>query len=141
VELQAGRDWGVIAVSGAFTALRAVYRDVFPGNRIPGIPAQTAFADLRWRPSEALDAAFEVRHSSRLYVNDANTDSSEGYTIASLRAGAALRVGRTTIRPFLRVDNLFARRYAGSVIVNEGNARYFEPAPERTWLAGCSISL
>ena len=37
---------------------------------------------------------------------------------------------------FVRSDNLFNRRYAGSVIVNEGNGRYFEPAPGRTWLGG-----
>jgi iron complex outermembrane receptor protein len=28
------------------------------------------------------------------------------------------------------------RRTVGSVIVNEGNGRFFEPAPGRTWLAG-----
>jgi iron complex outermembrane recepter protein len=33
-----------------------------------------------------------------------------------------------------RIDNLFDRRYAGSVIVNEGNGRYYEPAPGRTWI-------
>jgi len=38
------------------------------------------------------------------------------------------------------VDNLFDRRYAGSVIVNEGNARYFEPAPGRNWTVGMSGS-
>jgi len=27
------------------------------------------------------------------------------------------------------------------VIVNEGNGRYFEPAPGRTWLAGVSGTL
>ena len=42
---------------------------------------------------------------------------------------------------FLRVDNLFARKYAGSVIVNEGNGRFFEPAPGRTWLVGASATL
>jgi hypothetical protein len=31
---------------------------------------------------------------------------------------------------FARIDNVFDRRYVGSVIVNEGNARYFEPPPE-----------
>jgi iron complex outermembrane receptor protein len=31
-----------------------------------------------------------------------------------------------------RVDNLFDHRYAGSVIVNDGNGRYFEPAAGRT---------
>jgi iron complex outermembrane receptor protein len=34
----------------------------------------------------------------------------------------------------LRLDNLLDKKYAGSVIVNEGNGRYFEPAAGRTWL-------
>ena len=42
---------------------------------------------------------------------------------------------------FLRVDNLLARNYAGPVIVNEGNGRFFEPAPGRTWLVGASATL
>jgi iron complex outermembrane receptor protein len=33
---------------------------------------------------------------------------------------------------------MFDRRYAGSVIVNEGNGRFYEPAPGRTWLVGLS---
>jgi iron complex outermembrane receptor protein len=32
-----------------------------------------------------------------------------------------------------RIDNVTDRRYAGSVIVNESNGRYFEPAPGRTF--------
>jgi iron complex outermembrane receptor protein len=38
------------------------------------------------------------------------------------------------------VDNVFDRHYAGSVIVNEGNARYYEPAPGRNWSAGLNAS-
>jgi iron complex outermembrane recepter protein len=48
------------------------------------------------------------------------------------------RIGAWELTGFGRVDNLFERRYAGSVIVNEGNARFFEPAPGRTWAAGLS---
>ena len=32
----------------------------------------------------------------------------------------------------VRVDNLGDRSYVGTVIVNESNARYFEPGPGRT---------
>ena len=35
----------------------------------------------------------------------------------------------------------FDRRYAGSVIVNDGNSRFFEPAPGRTWSAGLSAAM
>ena len=41
----------------------------------------------------------------------------------------------------MRGDNRADRRYAGSVIVNEGNARYFEPAAGRTWLVGFNAAL
>ena len=52
-----------------------------------------------------------------------------------------MRQGPWELRGFGRVDNVFGRKFAGSVIVNEGNARYFEPAPGRTWLAGLSAVL
>lgn len=41
---------------------------------------------------------------------------------------------------FVRLDNLFDRRYAGSVIVNEGNQRYFEPGAGRGLSAGVTVS-
>ena len=47
---------------------------------------------------------------------------------------------RCAWRAYFAVDNLFDRRYAGSVIVNDANARYYEPAPGRTWLVGFELS-
>ena len=38
-----------------------------------------------------------------------------------------------------RVDNLFDRVHAGSVIVNDGNARYFEPGAPRNFLLGVRL--
>ena len=140
VELQGERDWGALALLTSFSALRARYRDVFSGNDMPGIPERAAFADLRWRPTAAAELGLEVRHSGKMLVNDANTDAAEAYTVASMRAGYAWRLTGSTLRAFVRVDNVFDKRYAGSVIVNEGNQRYFEPAPGRAWLAGLTLS-
>ena len=75
-----------------------------------------------------------------MLVNDANSDAAPAYAIASANVGYVARVGPWRLSGFARADNLFARRYAGSVIVNEGNRRYFEPAPGRTWLAGGSAA-
>ena len=41
---------------------------------------------------------------------------------------------------FGRVDNLFDREYVGSVIVNESNNRYYEPAPGRNYGVGLSVT-
>ena len=61
-----------------------------------------------------------------------------GFAIAAVHVGHQARVGPFEIEAFGRIDNLFDRRYAGSVIVGEGNGRFFEPAPGRTWTAGLS---
>ena len=39
------------------------------------------------------------------------------------------------------INNVFDRRYAGSVIVGDTNGRFFEPAPGRNWFIGASIDV
>ena len=40
------------------------------------------------------------------------------------------------MRAFARIENVFDRAYIGSVIVNDGNGRYYEPGPDRSVLVG-----
>jgi iron complex outermembrane receptor protein len=113
------------------TALNARFDN---GNRLPGTPERSAFAELAFRPRDAWHAAIEVMHLGRIFVNDANEDSAPSWTVVNLRAGARLRWGPLDIEPLLRLDNATDRNYAGSVIVNEAQRRFFEPAPGRTWM-------
>ena len=55
--------------------------------------------------------------------------------MAGVNAGYRFTSNRWALDVFSRVDNVFDRRYVGSVIVNEGNGRYFEPAPVVTGVA------
>ena len=147
-------DW---LVRIAYTLLDARYRDAFitctttpctvpntvipSDNRIPGLASSSLFAALNWAPAQGWRGGAEVRHVSRVYVNDTNTDTAPAYTVLAAHLGYLATAGAWTFNGFLRVDNLLAQDYAGSVIVNEGNSRYFEPAPGRTWLAGVSATL
>ena len=137
----------------AYTWLDATYRDAFcspspcaaantvaAGNRIPGIARQSLFASLGWVPPEGWRAGVEMRALGRIQANDLNSASAPGYAVAAAYAGYLKKWERWEFNAFARVDNLFDRRYAGSVIVNEGNARYFEPAPGRNWTVGMSGS-
>ena len=138
-----GSDWRATL---ALTALRASFRDAFvsgsgatavpipAGNRLPGTPDRSAFAELAYAPVRAwggFNAAVEVVHVGRLFVNDVNDDSAPASTVVNLRAGLAQTVGEWTFTQLLRIDNATDRRYAGSVIVNEANRRFFEPALPR----------
>ena len=64
--------------------------------------------------------------------DDRNTASAPGYWETNFHAGFDQQAGRWQLSEFLRLDNLTDRAYVGSVIVNESNSRYFEPAPGRT---------
>ncbi|HXF80748.1 MAG TPA: TonB-dependent receptor [Usitatibacter sp.] len=111
---------------------------VASGNRLPGTPEREAFGELAYAPRRAwagFNAAIEVVHVGRIYVDDANSDFAPAATVVNLRAGWKHRWGALEIAPLLRLDNAANRRYAGSVIVNEANRRFFEPAPTRSWLA------
>ena len=111
------------------------------GNRIPGTARSALYGSLAWAPPQGWRGGIEARALSRVYVNDANSDAAGGHAIASMNVGYVTRLGAWELSGFGRVDNAFDRRYAGSVIVNEGNARFFEPAPGRTWIAGLSASI
>ena len=108
---------------------------VAQGNRLPGVPEKTLYTQLRYRLGHT-DLTADWRLQSALAVDDRNTDKAPGYGVVSLAAARTLDVAGRKPRLLVRVDNLFDQRYSGSVIVNEGNGRYFEPAPGRTWLLG-----
>ena len=134
----------------ALTWLDAVYRDNFAcaagavgctplavaGNRIAGTLAKSAFAEVAWRAAPATELAVEVRAQGSLPVNDANSDFAPRAVVGALRASHDIDLGAGSLGLIGRVDNLTDRSYAGSVIVNEGNGRYFEPAPGRNWYLG-----
>lgn len=112
------------------------------GNFLPAVPRDVLYAEATWRhASSGFAAAFDIRRSSRLYVDDANSDSAEAYTLANLRAGFEQSGRGWKLAQFVRVENLFDRRYIGSVIVADGNQRFFEPSPRRHAIVGLSGSL
>lgn len=134
----------------SYTWLDARYRDAFltcaatpcatpnvavpAGNRIPGI-ARTALAlEAGWRPARGWRGGVEARYLGNVPVNDLNSDAAASFTVAAAHVGYAVEAGGWKVLGTLRLDNLFDKKYAGSVIVNEGNGRYFEPAAGRTWL-------
>jgi iron complex outermembrane receptor protein len=134
----------------ALTALEATYVDGFfvcrslpclspdlpvpAGNRIAGTLARSGFAEVAWQPRPAVEIGLELKGQGRLPVNDVNSDFAGGFGLLALRAQWRLNLGAGRLDLLARIDNLADRRVAGSVIVNEGNSRFFEPAPGRSGL-------
>lgn len=110
------------------------------GNRIPGTGQSMTAMELAWQPARGWRAGLELRRSSRVYVNDTNSDAAPSFTTLALHTGYVFDFRRWNLSVTARVDNALNRRYAGSVIVNEGNGRFFEPAPGRSYVLKLSGS-
>lgn len=137
----------------ALTWLRAIFSDgltsgtppvsIAQGNRLPGVPAFTAFGDLAWTPPGLawLTGTVEVQSAAKVYVNELNIDAAPAYTIANLSLTAQTKVQNTLLKAFFRLNNVTALNYVGSVIVGDTNGRYFESAAGRNWFAGVSANV
>lgn len=110
------------------------------GNKIPGIAKNQVFTRIAWQPEQGFQAGLEARYMDKIYVNDINSDTAPSYTVVAANVGY-LWVNRDwKVNSYARVDNLFDRNYVGSVIVNDGNSRFFEPADGRNFNVGMSVT-
>ncbi|HEX5461622.1 MAG TPA: TonB-dependent receptor [Steroidobacteraceae bacterium] len=120
----------------AGTPCTAANQVIASGNRLPGVPHNDAYAKLEWGGTTGWRASLSGQYISAIAVNDANTDYAAAYPVFDATGGYAVELGSTRLSVFLRLNNLLDRRYAGSIIVDDGNGRYFEPAPGFNVFAG-----
>lgn len=110
------------------------------GSRMPGVPEDYGSlllrhgGDARWSQGLTLTAAGPTT------ANDFGTARAAGYVVADADVTYRFPLGQAArMQLSARVNNLADHRYVGSVIVNDGNGRYYEPAPGRTWMFGARL--
>jgi iron complex outermembrane receptor protein len=112
---------------------------VAAGNRIPATAPQSLWAELRYSPNATLDVFAQASAVGRIEADDGNTAHAPGQALLDLGVERHWSLGRVTLDGFVRLDNALDRRAIGSVIVNDGNGRYFEPMPGRGWVLGVRL--
>jgi len=137
-----------LTLRGSYTYARYRFTDyqladgtVLDGNRLPGVPEH--FWRLGLRASLPADFYLDADHTltSSILADDANTIwvDSWGAGVTNLRLGWDGRSGLMEIAPFIGVNNLWDRRYVGSVTLNGVGGRVFEPAPLRIIYVGAEL--
>ena len=123
----------------------------FAGEKIPGVPEHFGYGEISYFHPSGFYGAFDIQLVDKIYVNNAYLDgadvpnlitqglTADGYYVANLRMGYTTYIGNTEFTPFLGVNNITDQEYIGNIRVNEGNTRYFEPAPERNMYVGFSL--
>lgn len=144
-----------VRLVAAYTRLQATFRTPFltcvsagcaapdtpvpAGTRIPGVPRATGYAALKLGGDVGWQAGIDMNAMGATSANDLGTASAAGYALFGLSGGYVFDDGPWRVNTFARVDNLADRHVVGSVIVNDGNGRYDEPAPGRTFLVGVDV--
>lgn len=130
-------------VQAAYTYLDATFRqasgDAAMGNQLPGLSRQNMFVATSYQLTPAWKLGLSAQHASKVFVDDKNSEAAPAFTIASASVGYTRDMGDWRLHAFARVDNLFDRNYVGSVIVNDGNRRYYESAQGRNWATGVNL--
>ena len=138
----------------AYTWLEATFRESFAtvsgapavpvtvagGSFLPGVPRTQLYGELRFR-RDGFYSQLEGLRRSRVPVNDQNSEFADAFTVFNVVGGLVQQGQRWRVTEFLRIDNLTDRNYAGSVIVNDGNGRYYEPSPRRNMTVGVQASV
>jgi len=137
---------GPFEARAAYTRIEAEFSDAFgavaAGNVLPGVPKSQFYAEAAWRHAPTgFRAAAELLYRSRVAVNDINSEFTDAFTVLNLVFGFQQQAAKWRLSEFLRVDNVTDKAYIGSVVVNDANSRFYEPAPQRNVLLGVQASL
>ena len=124
---------------------------VASGNKLPGIAQRFIFSELLWssqslegvksQTTRVTQAGLELTSAGKIFANDVNTVSAEGYTLLNAKVSQGWRFGSAMLTAYGRIDNLTDKRYVGSVIVNQTTSQFYEPAPGRNWTLGMRLTL
>lgn len=109
------------------------------GNRLPGVADQQWQARLDWSPTPGWLGFVEARYLGAVPVDDRNSDSAPAAALFDLGARWRWQGEHWSANASLRIENLLDRASIGSVIVNDGNGRYYEPAPGRGLLLNLGL--
>jgi iron complex outermembrane receptor protein len=120
------------------------------GNKIPGVPQQNFYFQIDYLNETGIQAKVKLHWIDDYFTNDFNgappeSQSSKGnftnesYFKMDLRLGYKFIFNFLNTELFLGINNLFDKKYNGSVIPNAIGERYFEPAPGRNFYAGLQI--
>jgi len=114
---------------------------VAAGNRLPGVPENYGSLRLRHGGELGWQQSLDLTGVGAVVVNDTGSGGhAAGYMLVGVDAGYIFALDRDTqLQLSARVDNLADHRYIGSVIVNDGNGRYFEPGPGRSFMLGARL--
>lgn len=106
------------------------------GNTLPGVAESQAFARLNYDLPQQWQIQLSARYRGSTFTADNNALSAPGYTVFDAALRKSWDVGVHRLDGWILLDNITDKSYVGSVVVNQGSGRVFEPAVGRQFSVG-----
>ncbi len=109
------------------------------GKRIPGIPQNHLFAELKWRDPSGLFAVWTGQYVDELFANRENTFTSPDYFLADFQIGVKKTWGDVQGSLFVGVENATDSNYFANTRIDASRNAFFEPGSPLSWRGGFQI--
>ncbi|HAC15501.1 MAG TPA: hypothetical protein DCE78_06090 [Bacteroidetes bacterium] len=146
--LEVSMQWDISTgsqVNIAYTHSEFTFGDDDPnkGKLLPGI-AQNVLNTSFDHSFGKFRNRIELKYQDKMYANNANTASSEGYVVVNYQLshhGIVLDIkSDIVLKPYLSIRNIMDANYISSVSINAFGSRSYEPAMPRNFVAGVAIT-
>jgi iron complex outermembrane receptor protein len=117
--------------------------DDFSGNTVPSVPEHNFFVALAYNhPFTSQITGFirgSMRHVTGMWVDDANSDKTDDYTILNAGIGFDMLLGNFNILFSGGVNNITDKVFVGFININSSNGRFYEAGEPRNFYAGINF--
>lgn len=119
--------------------------ETYSGNVVPSVPEHILALILNYEFGMTDNVSgllqWDCDYVSSMFVNDANSESTPGYFYGNPMAGVSISYSRIHALAYAGVKNVFDRRYAGFININDSYGRYYEAGEPRNFYSGLNFSI
>ncbi|RMG23362.1 MAG: TonB-dependent receptor [Methanobacteriota archaeon] len=115
----------------------------FSGNFVPSIPKHNLNIALSYEkqlsPQTSLFGKLSYWYTSGMYVNDQNSEKTDGYRLLNAVGGLNFRIAPFDILFSLGVDNILDKTYVAFTNTNSVNGRFYEAGSPRNFYGSIKL--
>jgi iron complex outermembrane receptor protein len=118
-------------------------RQNFSGNEVPSVPKHNIYFALSFtKEFKSGITGFirgSFRHVTGMYVNDANSDKTNDYSLLNAGVGLDMIFGKFNLLITGGMNNIADIVFVGFVNINSANGRFYEAGEPRNFYAGINL--
>ncbi len=113
----------------------------FSNNTMPGIPKSQHNIKIKYKNESNYNLVVGLKRVGKMFADNSNKTEIDGYSSISVKMSKNLNLFKTSITPFISIDNLFNKEYFDNIRINAFGSRFYEPAAGINFVGGLKLNL